>query len=72
MMLFDDLKDNEWALVEALFCAEPAPSQAQWVLSPSPQDWLVAAGLAVVGVGHTPGLVGTLGTRSYVTDSAGW
>jgi putative transposase len=24
MMLFDDLKDDEWALVEALFCAEPA------------------------------------------------
>ena len=24
MMLFDDLRDNEWALVEALFCAEPA------------------------------------------------
>jgi len=27
MMLFDDLKDNEWALVEALFCAEPARSE---------------------------------------------
>lgn len=24
MMLFDDLKDNEWALVEALFREEPA------------------------------------------------
>jgi putative transposase len=24
MMLFDDLNDNEWALVEALFCGEPA------------------------------------------------
>ncbi len=23
-MLFDDLRDDEWALVEALFCAEPA------------------------------------------------
>ena len=27
MMLFDDLRDNEWALVEALFCAEPARSE---------------------------------------------
>ena len=27
MMLFDDLKDNEWSLVEALFCAEPARSE---------------------------------------------
>lgn len=24
MMLFDDLRDNEWALVEGLFCSEPA------------------------------------------------
>ena len=27
MMVFDDLRDNEWALVEALFCAEPARSE---------------------------------------------
>ena len=27
MMLFDDLRDNEWALVESLFCAEPARSE---------------------------------------------
>jgi putative transposase len=27
MMLFDDLRDNEWALVEALFCVEPARSE---------------------------------------------
>ncbi|CAH2775250.1 MAG: Mobile element protein [uncultured Caballeronia sp.] len=27
MVLFDDLRDNEWALVEALFCAEPARSE---------------------------------------------
>ncbi|WP_206952613.1 transposase [Trinickia acidisoli] len=26
-MVFDDLRDNEWALVEALFCAEPARSE---------------------------------------------
>ena len=26
-MMFDDLRDNEWALVEALFCAEPARSE---------------------------------------------
>lgn len=27
MVLFDDLRDNEWALVEALFCSEPARSE---------------------------------------------
>jgi putative transposase len=27
MMLFDDLRDNEWALVEALFCEEPQRSE---------------------------------------------
>ena len=27
MMLFDDLRDNEWALVEGLFCSEPARSE---------------------------------------------
>jgi putative transposase len=27
MNVFDDLKDNEWALVEALFCAEPATGE---------------------------------------------
>jgi putative transposase len=27
MMVFDDLKDNEWALVEALFCDEPKRSE---------------------------------------------
>jgi putative transposase len=27
MMLFDDLKDDEWALVEELFCAEPLRSE---------------------------------------------
>jgi putative transposase len=27
MTLFDDLRDNEWALVEALFCSEPARSE---------------------------------------------
>lgn len=29
MVLFDDLRDNEWALVEALFCSEPARSAAR-------------------------------------------
>jgi len=27
MMLFDDLRDNEWAMVEALFCEEPKRSE---------------------------------------------
>jgi hypothetical protein len=30
MMLADDLGDNEWELVEALFCAKPARKRVQF------------------------------------------